>query len=136
MTNIEKFEKITQAMLEIYKVKNANYGSSFDKSLDEDGLIVSKIRIGDKFNRFVSLLKKDSMGTVDESIYDTLLDLANYAILTIMWLENKEEESSTSPKIEDSASKKSKIVGGSKPPIINKVGFVQNILNKTLWKKK
>ena len=124
MTNIEKFEKITQAMLEIYKVKNANYGSSFDKSLDEDGLIVSKIRIGDKFNRFVSLLKKDSMGTVDESIYDTLLDLANYAILTIMWLENKEEESSTPPKIEDSSSKKSKIIGGSKPPITNKVGFV------------
>lgn len=124
MTNIEKFEKITQLMLEIYKVKNANYGSSFDKSLDEDGLIVSKIRLGDKFNRFASLLKKDSMGTADESIYDTLLDLANYAILTIMWLKNKEEESITPPKIEDSSSKKSKIIGGSKPPITNKVGFV------------
>ena len=89
MNNIEKFKKITAEMANLYEEKNRNYGNSFDKSLDEDGLLVSKIRLGDKFNRFSSLLKQQSNGTSDESIKDTLIDLANYAIMSIMWMENQ-----------------------------------------------
>ena len=89
MDNIEKFKKITAEMANLYEEKNRNYGNSFDKSLDEDGLLVSKIRLGDKFNRFSSLLKQQSNGTNDESIKDTLIDLANYAIMSIMWMENQ-----------------------------------------------
>ena len=89
MDNIEKFKKITAEMANLYEEKNRNYGNSFDKSLDEDGLLVSKIRLGDKFNRFSSLLKQQSNGTSDESIKDTLIDLANYAIMSIMWMENQ-----------------------------------------------
>ena len=89
MDNIEKFKKITVKMADLYEEKNRNYGNSFDKSLDEDGLLVSKIRLGDKFNRFSSLLKQKSNGTSDESIKDTLIDLANYAIMSIMWMENQ-----------------------------------------------
>lgn len=89
MDNIEKFKKLTAKMADLYEEKNRNYGNSFDKSLDEDGLLVSKIRLGDKFNRFSSLLKQQSNGTSDESIKDTLIDLANYAIMSIMWMENQ-----------------------------------------------
>ena len=89
MDNIEKFKKITAEMANLYEEKNRNYGNSFDKSLDEDGLLVSKIRLGDKFNRFSSLLKQQSEGTKEESIKDTLIDLANYAIMSIMWMENQ-----------------------------------------------
>ena len=89
MDNIEKFKKLTAEMADLYEEKNRNYGKSFDKSLDEDGLLVSKIRLGDKFNRFASLLKQQSDGTSDESIKDTLIDLANYAIMSIMWMENQ-----------------------------------------------
>jgi len=88
MDNVEQFKKMTAKMAELYEEKNRNYGNSFDKSLDEDGLLVSKIRLGDKYNRFSNLLKQKSKGTSDESIKDTLIDLANYAIMTIMWLEN------------------------------------------------
>lgn len=84
--NIEKFKKITEKMLELYSIKNKNYGDSFNKTLDEDGLLVSKIRLSDKLNRFNSLIKMESDGTKDESIEDTLLDLANYAIMTMMWM--------------------------------------------------
>ena len=89
MDNIEKFKKLTAKMADLYEEKNRNYGNSFDKSLDEDGLLVSKIRLGDKYNRFVSLLKQQSNGTSDESIKDTLIDLANYAIISVMWMENQ-----------------------------------------------
>ena len=89
MDNIEKFKILTANMAALYEEKNRNYGNSFDKSLDEDGLLVSKIRLGDKFNRFSSLLKQQSNGTSDESIKDTLIDLANYAIMSIMWMENQ-----------------------------------------------
>jgi len=76
----------TNTMVETYRKKNHDYGNSFDKSLDEDGLLVAKIRIGDKINRYNTL--KDSKAKVkDESIYDTLLDLANYCIMTIMWID-------------------------------------------------
>ena len=44
----------------------------------------------DKLNRFKSLIKtRDEYMVKDESIKDTLLDLANYAILTYMYVQNK-----------------------------------------------
>lgn len=87
--NVTRFAEVTTQMLNLYEVKNRNYGDSFDKSLDADGLLVSKIRIGDKVNRFGSLLKQGSTGTTDESLRDTLIDLANYTVMTIMWLDKQ-----------------------------------------------
>lgn len=90
VSKVEEFKAITEEMAKLYEVKNKNYGNSFDESLDEDGLLVSKIRIGDKFKRFSSLLKMNSNGTPDESIRDTLIDMANYAIMTVMWMNSDE----------------------------------------------
>ena len=43
-------------------------------------------RIFDKTNRLVELSKKDVVSKVpEETIIDTLKDLANYAIMTIMY---------------------------------------------------
>ena len=50
------------------------------------------IRLGDKLNRLESLtINKNSQQVSDESIRDTLMDLANYAIMTIIELELNEE---------------------------------------------
>ena len=92
MNNVEQFKKMTAEMAALYEEKNRNYGNSFDKSLDEDGLLVSKIRLGDKYNRFSNLLKQKSKGTSDESIVDTLVDLANYAIMTVMWMKDQQSD--------------------------------------------
>ena len=92
MTDLEKFEQITKDMLALHTEKNKNYGNSFTKTLDEDGLIVSKIRLRDKLNRFASLLKLGSNGTADENIKDTLMDLANYAAMTLVWMDNQTEK--------------------------------------------
>ncbi len=53
---------------------------------------MSRIRLGDKFNRFKALSRiSPADGTqqqvTDESIRDTLMDLANYTIMTIMELD-------------------------------------------------
>lgn len=90
-TNIE-FKDILEEMSNLYERKNKDYGGSFDKSLDEDGLIVLKIRLGDKFNRFSQLIKSNKQEVKDESIEDTLIDLANYAAMGIKWIrENKKD---------------------------------------------
>lgn len=81
------FQTITNEMFETYLKKNHDYGNSFNKSLDKFGIIASVVRMEDKFNRIESLIKKEAK-VADESISDTLLDLANYCIMTKMWLDN------------------------------------------------
>lgn len=85
-----EFKKLTDKMYETYVRKNHDYGNSFDKSLDRFGLVASVVRIGDKMNRVESLVQKKAM-VQDESIRDTLLDMANYAIMTVMWMDNQKK---------------------------------------------
>lgn len=85
-----KFKDLTGKMCETYIRKNHDYGNSFDKSLDKFGLVASVVRIGDKMNRIESLVQKKAM-VQDESIRDTLLDMANYAIMTVMWMDNQDK---------------------------------------------
>lgn len=83
--NVQKFMDITTNMTKTYAAKNHDYGNSFDQSLDKFGLIASIVRMGDKMNRLETLVTKKAQ-VKDESIKDTLLDLANYSIMTVMWL--------------------------------------------------
>lgn len=80
-------DSILNEIKQLYNRKNADYGDSFDKTLDEFGLVASATRISDKFNRFKSLMRCGSSARVeDEKIEDTLIDLASYAIMTIKWI--------------------------------------------------
>lgn len=88
-----KFESITKEMLELYKIKNKNYGNSFSKQFEEYGLTSVCIRLEDKLNRLKSLNKQGKEANVDdESIRDTLVDLANYAILTVIELDKQSSD--------------------------------------------
>lgn len=91
MDKVELHKDIVTNMNEMYKSKNEDYGDSFDKSLDKFGLLSSLIRLTDKMNRFEQLIDNDSKVN-DESIEDTLLDMANYAIMTVMWKRLEEEK--------------------------------------------
>lgn len=86
--SVEKFMDITTNMAKTYAAKNHDYGNSFEQSLDKFGLLAAVVRMGDKMNRIESLSKKEAE-VKDESIKDTLLDLANYAIMAVMWLNRK-----------------------------------------------
>lgn len=83
------FENVIDEMISTYKKKNTDYGNSFDQSLDKFGLIASVVRLNDKFNRIESLIKNKEQLVKDESIRDTFLDMANYAAMTVAWLDNK-----------------------------------------------
>ncbi|WP_288745814.1 nucleotide modification associated domain-containing protein [uncultured Enterococcus sp.] len=76
-------------MAQTYGAKNADYGNSFDKSLDEFGIVASLVRITDKLNRAKQLSRKEAH--VDESMRDTLMDLANYAVMTVLWMQAETE---------------------------------------------
>ena len=82
------YDKVAKELREMYIKKNADYGDSYNQSLDEDGLLVAKIRLSDKLSRFNSLLNNGRQVS-DETIEDTLRDLANYAIMTVAWMEKK-----------------------------------------------
>lgn len=79
------FIDITNSLTKIYQAKNQDYGNSFEKSLYKFGLVASIIRLSDKMNRIESLSQTKAK-VESESIEDTLLDLANYAIMTVIWL--------------------------------------------------
>jgi hypothetical protein len=82
MTDIERFESIVNDMLELYKKKNANYGNSFEKLYNDLGPIAGLVPLHNKLDRLTNLVKG---GKNDfESIEDTLIDLANYAILNLI----------------------------------------------------
>ncbi|WP_052514436.1 DUF1599 domain-containing protein [Clostridium botulinum] len=84
----EKHMEICKEMNEIYKDKNHDYGDSFGETYKTLGIISAITRITDKVNRLQSLCTKDAL--VDESIKDTLMDLANYSIMTLIELEGEE----------------------------------------------
>lgn len=79
------FIDITNSLTKIYQAKNQDYGNSFEMSLYKFGLVASIIRLSDKMNR-IECLSQTKAKVKDESIEDTLLDLANYAIMTVIWL--------------------------------------------------
>jgi len=87
--NALEFTALTQEMAQTYEAKNADYGNSFDKSLDEFGIVASLARMTDKLNRAKQLSHKEAR--VDESMRDTLMDLANYAVMTVLWMEAETE---------------------------------------------
>lgn len=87
MTNIEKHKALCEELHSLYEKKNADYGDSFHKSFAEEGMAMPRIRLSDKLNRFKSITAKAEQKVSTESIRDTLIDLANYAIMTVMELD-------------------------------------------------
>lgn len=83
ITKPEMHEIICNELTALYRRKNADYGDSFGKSYKEYGTYMPCIRLEDKLNRLKSLAKNTAQ-VADESIEDTLSDLANYAIMTII----------------------------------------------------
>lgn len=75
------FKDITEQMLHTYIKKNRDYGGAFERGMERDGIISALTRMYDKLDRLHSLKDKDPE-VVEETVEDTLMDLANYAIMT------------------------------------------------------
>ena len=86
-----QFKNIVDKLLSIYIDKNHDYGDSFGDTFKKLGIISAVTRITDKTNRLISLSTKEAKVN-DESIEDTLMDLANYAIMTLIELRGESDE--------------------------------------------
>lgn len=92
--NVKHHARLCEELNDLYRRKNHDYGDSFHESWIEWGLPMAAIRIGDKYKRLVSLLKGAEQAVKDESIRDTLIDLANYALMTAMELDRQKDAES------------------------------------------
>lgn len=82
---VSAHENICKMLNDTYARKNADYGDSFGASYGEYGMMMPLIRLDDKLNRIKALVRnKENAQVREESIDDTLLDLANYAIMTLI----------------------------------------------------
>ena len=80
------FRDITNGMYDTFKAKNHDYGNSFSELFAEGGMTYAYGHMAEKLKRVKSLMS-DEAKVNGESMRDSLLDLANYAILTIMELD-------------------------------------------------
>lgn len=90
MNKVDRLEKLTGQLIETYKAKNNDYGDSFADSYKEFGITSAVVRMNDKMNRIKSLSKGEERQVKDESLRDSLMDLANYALMTVIEIENEQ----------------------------------------------
>lgn len=86
--------RVLQELHGIYLAKNADYGDSFAALYAEFGPTYAVAHIVEKTARIRALLKHTA-NVSGESMRDSLIDLANYAILTIMEIDRGSEEHHT-----------------------------------------
>ena len=122
MTKPERFKQITTEMSDLYARKNHDYGDSFGTSIQKYGPIAGITRISDKFNRLENLMINTKRQVNDESISDTLLDLASYAIMLYMEMNQPKE-----------AKDEEIIYGNDKPVLKRELSFDYD---KCAWEEK
>lgn len=90
MDRIDIHEDLCAELHKLYVAKNTDYGDSFAKVREEIPNAIL-VRLSDKLNRLKSLMTKDDddRKVRDESIDDTLMDIANYALLELVERRNE-----------------------------------------------
>lgn len=86
--SVDPFNDILDELYNIYTRKNHDYGNSTTATYNKFGMTSYAVRLTDKVSRLSTLCKGETAQVNDESLRDTLLDIANYAILAIMDLDN------------------------------------------------
>lgn len=86
-----QFTNEAKQCVELYSRKNHDYGNSFDKGMDNIGMAYGVGRIYDKMNRLITLTKKEAQ-VKDESIDDTLRDLACYSMMMLTYRKRQIEK--------------------------------------------
>lgn len=101
MNKIQLHEDLLKQMHDLYIRKNHDYGDSVHDTYVKYGLTSFLVRMEDKLNRVRTLDKnRENVKVSDEKIEDTLMDLANYAVLAVIE-EKVEKEKLTNYCIKD-----------------------------------
>ena len=86
--NGKSFEALCLDLIMLHRRKNADYGGAFYNTMGKFGIVALLIRLDDKLSRLISVVKNGRNEITDESIEDTLKDLASYAIMGLEHLYN------------------------------------------------
>lgn len=90
---IKLFYIFTLQMNNIFARKRKDYGQTTSETYDKFGPVSMLVRMHDKMGRLDNLLGKNQTAEVtDERVEDTLLDLANYALITLLEIRKREDE--------------------------------------------
>jgi len=101
MKQSEQFYRLLENMKTVHDAKRHDYASKEDifknfrtcEMADIPAWKGVAIRIGDKFSRLMSFVKQEELKVKDESIKDTLIDMANYALIcAILYDETKQKQ--------------------------------------------
>lgn len=84
MKKSEIHAQICSELTALYERKNHDYGDSFAKSYEKYGMVMPCMRLEDKLNRMTQIVLNGNQQVSDESLEDTIVDLANYAIMTLV----------------------------------------------------
>lgn len=83
MNKIAIHKNLCDTMHTTYRNKNSDYGDSFARVREKYPTAIL-VRLHDKLNRLETLMCGATQKVADESIDDTLLDLANYALMELV----------------------------------------------------
>lgn len=92
---LEYHQTLCARMTDITTRKNNDYGGATDpfKNFREFGQLGILVRMSDKWARIKTALKeRRELMVADESIDDTILDLANYCLLLMAWRKGSGEK--------------------------------------------
>ena len=90
--HVRTFADIVGKMTELYAKKNHDYGNSFEEGCDKIGTGYPLGRLLDKMNRLIACMGKEDEMQINESIEDTLTDLACYSVMTLSYLRRKKNK--------------------------------------------
>lgn len=91
MDNVKQHESLLRQIHDTYIKKNHDYGDSFSRSFKKYGLVAAMVRMEDKWNRLDNMASGAEQKVADETIRDTLLDLAGYCVMTTMELDRQKD---------------------------------------------
>lgn len=83
----EQFKELIQRMFDVQDRKGRDYGEETNglKNLERRGVSGVVARMGDKMSRLEALTQPGRViAVVEETLEDTLIDLANYCLLLII----------------------------------------------------
>ena len=96
----ERFYELLDTMKKTHDAKRHDYANEEDvfanfRTCETAGIPAGKgccVRLGDKFSRIMGFAKKEKLKVKDESIKDTLIDMANYALIALILYEEEQQE--------------------------------------------
>lgn len=90
----ERHSEICDEIKDTYHRKNSTYGNSVSQCVDRYGMVGVATLISIKHDRMVNLIRGAENLVPEESLIDTLKDMANYCIIAVTEIERLKSERS------------------------------------------